>query len=354
MLNNKSRSSFRSCLAFLCVVVLSMNSTNGFATNPVENLEKKTSGLESSLNTLRDELLTLTKDVEDLSAKAAETAEAAEATELNLAAAKLSQESQYEKMKKRIKYMYENGSLSSLELICSAKSMSEFVNNTSFVVSIAEYDREQLEELKALHDKIVLEQQELINQQAELAQTQQDLEDKRTTLSTKISSTESQLALTEAQLAGARAAATTPSSSSTTATSGGNSNQTNNGGVTHVPPVPSTASDIALLAAILECEAGSTNYNALLAVGTVIMNRVATPGYGNTVRDVIYQRGQFSPVASGKLDRVLANGPKPLCLTVARDTLNGARYGPVSHCLSFRAAASSNRTGVIVGGNVFF
>ena len=53
--------------------------------------------------------------------------------------------------------------------------------------------------------------------------------------------------------------------------------------------------DLVLFAAILECEAGSSGYDGLLAVATVIMNRVESPRYPNTLKGVIYQSGQFSP-----------------------------------------------------------
>src|SRR5699024_8440843 len=83
-------------------------------------------------------------------------------------------------------------------------------------------------------------------------------------------------------------------------------------GTTQKPPQQSDTSDLVLFAAILECEAGSTDYNALLAVATVIMNRVESPRYPNTLSGVIYQSGQFSPTWNGSLSRVLERGPKPL------------------------------------------
>ena len=124
-------------------------------------------------------------------------------------------------------------------------------------------------------------------------------------------------------------------------------------GTTQKPPQQSDTSDLVLFAAILECEAGSTDYNALLAVATVIMNRVESPRYPNTLSGVIYQSGQFSPTWNGSLSRVLERGPKPLCYQVARDALNGKRLASVSNCYQFRAA-STGHDGIVVGGNVFF
>ena len=73
-----------------------------------------------------------------------------------------------------------------------------------------------------------------------------------------------------------------------TPTNNTGNNTTNTGNNTNV-----STTDVALLAAILQCEAGS--YDGMLAVATVIMNRVASPAYPNTLRAVIYQSGQFAP-----------------------------------------------------------
>jgi spore germination cell wall hydrolase CwlJ-like protein len=117
------------------------------------------------------------------------------------------------------------------------------------------------------------------------------------------------------------------------------------------PLISATASDVELLAALLECEAGTSNYEALLAVGSVVVNRMKSRHYPDTVRGVIYQSGQFPPAHDGKVDRVLKRGVKDLCLTAAQDALAGKNN--VGGCLSFRAS-SSGREGLIIGDNVFF
>ena len=76
----------------------------------------------------------------------------------------------------------------------------------------------------------------------------------------------------------------------------------------------SAASELEIFAALIECEAGSTDYDGMLAVASVVMNRVNHRYYPDTITGVIYQSGQFSPVASGKLDKVLKRGIKSSCL----------------------------------------
>ena len=62
------------------------------------------------------------------------------------------------------------------------------------------------------------------------------------------------------------------------------------------------------MAAIIYCEAGAEPYQGKVAVGAVIMNRVRSSRFPNTISGVIYQKGQFGPAITGKLGRVLASG----------------------------------------------
>ena len=99
-----------------------------------------------------------------------------------------------------------------------------------------------------------------------------------------------------------------------------------------------------LLAAIIFCEAGNQPYNGKVAVGAVIMNRVNSSRFPNTIKEVVYQRGQFSPAMSGKLDRVLASGNIPSsCYDAARDALNGAN--PIGNALFFNTFSGKFKLG---------
>lgn len=79
-----------------------------------------------------------------------------------------------------------------------------------------------------------------------------------------------------------------------------------------------------LLAALIYCEAGNQPYEGKVGVGAVVMNRVASGRFPNTIEQVIYQRGQFTPAMTGKLARVIASGRIPeSCFEAARAALNG-------------------------------
>lgn len=67
-----------------------------------------------------------------------------------------------------------------------------------------------------------------------------------------------------------------------------------------------TKAELRLMSSIIFCEANIEPYAGKLAVGIVVMNRVASKGFANSVKGVIYERGQFSPVRNGALKRALA------------------------------------------------
>lgn len=89
-----------------------------------------------------------------------------------------------------------------------------------------------------------------------------------------------------------------------------------------------SANDLAMMAAIIEVEAGDQCYEGRLAVGSVVMNRVESSKFPNTISGVIYQSGQFSPVASGRFAACLARGAEATNVQAAKDVLGGVRNVP--------------------------
>lgn len=110
-------------------------------------------------------------------------------------------------------------------------------------------------------------------------------------------------------------------------------------------------SDELLLAALIQCEAGSDVYEGQVAVGAVVMNRVNSAAYPNTIKDVIFASGQFTPAGSGKLGRLIAAGTiNSSCIQAAQDAMAGV--SPVGTATHFRRAGS--REGIVVGAHVFW
>ena len=110
--------------------------------------------------------------------------------------------------------------------------------------------------------------------------------------------------------------------------------------------------DLTLMAAIIYCEAGAEPYETQLAVGAVIMNRLESSKYPNTLYDVIYQKGQFGPASSGKLARVIAQGKaNASCYAAARAALAGEDN--TNGCYRFNDY-NGTQQGLRYGGMVFW
>lgn len=113
-------------------------------------------------------------------------------------------------------------------------------------------------------------------------------------------------------------------------------------------PMSVSASDRELMAAIIYCEAGAEPYQGKVAVGAVIMNRVRSSRFPNTISGVIYQRGQFGPAITGKLGRVLASGKATAeCYKAADAALAGEN--PIGNRLFF----GNGNTGYKIGSHYF-
>lgn len=99
-----------------------------------------------------------------------------------------------------------------------------------------------------------------------------------------------------------------------------------------------------LLAALIFCEAGNQPYEGQVAVGAVVLNRVKSESYPNTISEVIYQSGQFTPAMTGWLDSVLAGGGyTDSAVQAAEDALAGSN--PVNDCLYFSTGGSGYQIG---------
>lgn len=398
MISMKKKRALRSALAItICTVTIASVNTPVYSAPSTDELESTTSGLKGELNDLNSQLSSLSKELDNTSSQIEDLSAKVEKSKLDLASAQLDEEAQYDSMKDRIKFMYEGGGASLVQILLTSESMGDFLNKAEYVATISQYDRKMLEELQQVRSNVEKKQNDLEQQQSKLSGLQETLTSKRDELNSKISSTSGELADYQAQLDRAKAAEealklaqndevsgsvkaddtkNTETSNTNTNTNNANKNNqtastntnntnknnttntnTNTSTNTNSPTVnngnstPASTTDVALLAAILQCEAGG--YDGMLAVATVIMNRVASPAYPNNLRAVIYQSGQFAPTWNGSLNRVLSKGASSTAYSVAQAALGGARHSAVINCLQFRSA-STGVSGINVGGNVFF
>ena len=147
------------------------------------------------------------------------------------------------------------------------------------------------------------------------------------------------ITIAEEQAAKKKAAASSSNGqTTTTSTAPGNS-------------LAASADEETLLAALIQCEAGGCGLECMTAVAAVVINRVHSGSYPNTIYGVIYQRGQFGPASSGRLEQRLANGASSSARQAAQAALAGS--DPTGGAKSFKLA-SSGHAGVVIGPIVFY
>ena len=124
------------------------------------SLESKKQELESYLEELNAQYTDLTNSVSELGIQAAEKEEQLKTLNTQLEEAKATADKQYQDMKKRIVYMYENGSASMLELLLASEDLAQFLNRAENIAQISQYDRDMLAKYKALQADIKAQEEQ--------------------------------------------------------------------------------------------------------------------------------------------------------------------------------------------------
>lgn len=329
-----------------------------------DNLNGTMTDLNSNLGSLS---ATMTSIQEEIEAKQNEIVEA----ETALEQAQADADAQYEAMKLRIQFSYENGGAFSWTMLFESDGIVDFINRASYMSDIAQSDRELLTLYQETLESIELQKAQLETEKEELLAKQDELEANKTQLLNSISQVASSInanqqaleenssqaeelaariaeaeeieARLEAQKAAEAAAqlAQAQAMEAEMAQSGGTSGT----------PVVAQTSEAELLAALIYCEAGGESYAGQVAVGSVVVNRVNSTYFPNSITDVIYQSGQFTPAASGKLALVLENG---LTTDSCRNAANQVIGGSVSGNWLFFCVNTGSVEGTVIDHQVFY
>lgn len=337
------------------------------AEEKVDTLEAQENGLQGDLAELNGELSDVSAQINELEGKIADKQEEIAETAKLLEETEAEKEQQYESMKLRIRFIYENGGTDFAAVLFASASMSELLNRAEYVEEINRYDRRMLsryedtcrqvaekeETLKAEKEDLLAMQTDMEEKEEQvnglIAKTQASISDKQKEISSaqeavddyeaqiaKMKAYEEELEKKKAEEAKKRAAEQKKKEQQASTRGGGT--------------VTANAGDLAMLAALVECEAGGEGYEGQWAVASVVVNRVKSGSFPNTVSGVIYQGGQFSPVASGRFAMVLARGAGGSCMQAANAALSGStNVNSLYFC-----RASSGVEGTVIGNHVFY
>lgn len=333
------------------------------AQDKIDNLENQQSGLQTELANLNQKLTDISQRLEDLESMIEQKEAEIATTQLELDEARAVEKTQYEDMKSRIRFMYEKGNTAYVELLLSSKDYAQFLNMNEYVTKLTEYDRKMLLAYKELKEKIEKKEADLKQEKIGLsdlmkkaAVEQGEVQIVLDKVAKEVETYESQISAEEKRLINLEKEMASHDTNIISLKQQLEaeielSRQSSESQKRDLSDVTFEGGDIDLLAAIIECEAGGEIYEGKVAVGAVVMNRVKSPVFPDTVVGVIYAPRQFSPVASGRLAVVLARGANSTCYQAAQDAMAGV--SPVGECVFFRTPIEG-LSGIRIGGHIFY
>lgn len=321
------------------------------------SLKKQLANLNEQLTAVSDRLAELEQQIRDKEQEIDETNRALEE-------ARVTEAWQYDCMEKRIQYAYERGQESLFEIFFSWQNLARLLNASVYTERIAEVDDEMLDQIIANREFIESEEARLQREKEELDYLKVEAEAEKSRVSGLISQTSSSIADYADQISDAEAQALEYEASikkleedleylkKKLAQEIAMSQRAANATWRNISDVTFAEDDRYLLANLIYCEAGGEPYDGKLAVGAVVINRVLSSVYPDTVVGVIYQRNQFSPVRSGRLELALTyNKATADCYRAAEEAMAG--MSNVGNCVYFRTPVDG-LTGISIGGHIFY
>lgn len=330
----------------------------------VESLQITQNSLLGKLGTLNDNLELVSNNLADIERQIDVKEQEIAQTQEALSEAITVEENQYESMKCRIQFMYERGNQTYLDMLLSATGFGDLLNKGDYIEELTRYDREMLIRFQETRAYVEEVEAQLNAELAELNTLQTEAEAEQEKVSQLVQQTASSVAQYEAQIEDAE--------ETIDALDNMLSEQENDIAALQkqyeeelalsrlaaqsawrdISEITFAEEDRYLLANLIYCEAGGEPYVGQLAVGAVVINRILSSRYPDTMVGVIYQRKQFSPVGNGRLALALANNKATAsCYQAADEAMKGVTN--VGQCLYFRTPIPG-LTGISIGGHIFY
>ena len=356
-----------------------LSGTHSALEGQLSELNSRLAGISAELNDLderigakEDEIGSTQKDLE-------ETQELLKQTQEDLADAENRHREQYEAMKQRVRFLYEKGQRYYLEILLEADTFGDYLNRKSYIEKMSAYDQRMLEEYRKTaediakrkaqieeEEKALKEQQELLEkEQEELQGLRGDQLSRQNEVHGLVSQTAGSISLTKEQLSDAHAAADALkeqleqqnreiSALEKQLEEERRLQALSDASVWRdISQVEFAEGDRYLLANLIYCEAGNQPYEGQVAVGAVVINRLLSGAFPNTISGVIYQSWQFEPAATGRLAIALAKDEAtPACYEAADAAMQGQTT--VADCLFFRTPIPQITPRYTIGGHIFY
>lgn len=330
----------------------------------LKGLKGEQSDLQKRLNELNAELTVVSERLADLEEQIATKKLEIEDTGKALEEARATESNQYELMEKHVKYSYERGPMGWLEAVLGADSFASVLNFATYFEGVASYSDHILDEIIETREFIESEEARLEQEKLDLEILQINAEAEKSKVNALIQQVRDSISEYEDQIDDAEEAAKAYEAEmkklekdlkylkKKLAEEQAMSQLAANSEWRNISEVTFAEGDRYLLANLIYCEAGGEPYAGQVAVGAVVINRVLSSRFPDTVVGVIYQKRQFSPVGSGRLELALAkNKATPSCYQAADEAMAG--LSNVGNCVFFRTPIPG-LTGISIGGHIFY
>ena len=285
-------------------------------------------------------------------------------TQAALEEARETEKWQYANMVAIVRCMYERQEDSYLTALFTARSLSDLLNTADYIERVMDYDQKMMEQYKENRILIEAEEVRLQAEMTELESLKLQAEEEKKKVSGLISQTSSSITKYADQISDEERRALEYEAEikkkeedleylkKKLAEEIALSQAAANASWRDISEVTFAENDRYLLANLIYCEAGGEPYAGQVAVGSVVINRVLSSKFPDTVAGVIYQNRQFSPVASGRLALALGeNRATEKCYKAADEAMSGVTN--VGNCVFFRTPIEG-LTGISIGGHIFY
>ena len=170
----------------------------------ISSIESKQKSLQKEIDALDSELVQLLVDIDVIQDEITEKKAELQKAQADLKVAQEKEQQQYEDMKTRIKYMYENGNTSIMTALLESDSIVDVINKVSYFNDIYDYDRQLLTEYQSTKAEVETLVNQVQEDQAELEENQASLKEQQSSLKSTLSSKQSQMDNYDSQLAEAK------------------------------------------------------------------------------------------------------------------------------------------------------
>lgn len=321
----------------------------------LENLENEKNAISGQLNSYNNQLAAAVSELNDtefaITAKEMEIEQKLKELEV----ARQIEDKQYADLMIHMQFMYESGVTQSyLNLVSEVTSLTDFLNLSEYVEQISAYDTQMLEMFRATREFVEAEEAALQVQRQELEALRASQQEKRNEVTRLVNQTQSALNNKAGEIEQKENEVTAQEEElaqikdniaelqKKLAEELAMSQAAANAEWRDISQVEFSEDDVKMLANLIYCEARGESYDGKLAVASVVVNRVLSSKFPNTMAGVIYQSNQFAPVTSTKNSFVEALAYDKAanvsgCYEAAREAMSGITN--VSNCVFFQTLA---------------